>query len=106
MEFIFGQETASSGNGGAANANANGGAAALGDVNSGANMGSAIGVGDTAGGSIVCDEWGKSCWYEGGGSVDVNGGAMANTTNIGVTVDGGTAIADAAGGDGNISFVS
>lgn len=104
MEFLFGQETAASGNGGSAVSSASGGAVSLGTIDSGGNMGSAIGVGDTSGG-LVCDEWGK-CWAGGEGSVDVYGGAMANTTNIGVAADGGTAIADASGGDGNVSFVS
>jgi len=104
MDFIFGQETASSGNGGAANAKANGGAAALGDVNSGANAGSAIGVGDTAGG-MVCDEWGK-CYPGDGGSVAVHGGEISNGTSIGVSLNGGTAIADASGGNYNVAFVS
>jgi len=77
MEFVFGQdvETALSGNGGAANSSASGGAAALGDINSGFNAGSAIGVGDTAGG-MVCDEWGK-CYPGDGGSVAVHGGATS-----------------------------
>ena len=79
---------ASSGNGGGADASANGGAVSVGAVNSGGNAGMAIGVGDTA------------------GSVAVDGGAMANTTNLNVSAAGGTAIADASGGDYNVSFVS
>ncbi|MFM9106276.1 MAG: hypothetical protein ACKOWF_06215 [Chloroflexota bacterium] len=106
MEFVFGQvvETALSGNGGAANASAGGGAAALGDINSGFNAGNAIGVGDTSGG-MVCDEWGK-CYPGEGGSVAVYGGDVANTTSVGVSLNGGTAIADASGGNYNVSFVS
>ena len=88
MEFSFAQEVASSGNGGGANASANGGAVSAGDVNSGGNVGSAIGVGDSV------------------GNVSVDGGAIANTTNLGVSASGGTAIADASGGDYNVSFVS
>ncbi len=88
-EFVFGQtSTAASGNGGGATASANGGAVGLGDINSGGNVGSAIGVGDTM------------------GSVAVDGGAIANSTNIGVSANGGTAIADASGGDYNVAFVS
>ena len=89
-EFVFGQdvETALAGNGGGATASANGGAVALGDINSGGNVGSAIGVGDTM------------------GTVAVDGGAIANSTNIGVSANGGTAIADASGGDYNVAFVS
>jgi hypothetical protein len=72
-----------------ATASANGGAVAIGDVNSGGNAGSAIGVGDT--------------W---GGPVAVDGGTMANLTDLGITANGGTAIADASGGDYNLAFVS
>ena len=85
MQFT---ETASAGNGGVATASANGGAAAIGDINSGGNAGNAIGVGDT--------------W----GSVGVAGGTMANSTQLSVSANGGTAIADASGGDYNLAFVS
>jgi formylmethanofuran dehydrogenase subunit C len=90
MNLLFAQdvETASSGNGGGATASANGGAVATGDVNSGGNVGNAIGVGDTH------------------GDVLVDGGAVANGTNLGITANGGTAIADASGGDYNVAFVS
>ncbi|MGI9253372.1 MAG: hypothetical protein ACR2J8_06480 [Thermomicrobiales bacterium] len=81
-------ETALSGNGGAANASANGGAVSVGDVNSGGNSGSAIGVGDTVGG------------------VAVDGGSIANSTNLNVGANGGTAISDASGGNYNVAFVS
>lgn len=82
-------DVASAGNGGVATASASGGAAAIGDINSGGNAGSAIGVGDT--------------W---GGPVFVDGGAVGNLTDVGVSVNGGTAIADASGGDYNLAFVS
>jgi hypothetical protein len=82
-------DIASAGNGGVATASANGGAVSLGDVNSGGNAGNAIGVGDT--------------W---GGPVTVDGGSIANLTDIGVSANGGTAIADASGGDYNLAFVS
>ena len=52
-------------------------------MNSGGNAGNAIGVGDTV------------------GSVGVDGGSVANVTDIGVTANGGTAISDASGGDYN-----
>ena len=55
----------------------------------GGNAGNAIGVGDTS-----------------GGSVGVDGGDVANLTDLGVTANGGTAIADASGGDYNLAFVS
>ena len=51
-------------------------------------VGNAIGVGDT---------WGP---------VAVDGGSVANLTDIGVSANGGTAIADASGGDYNLAFVS
>jgi len=79
----------SAGNGGVATASANGGAVGIGDINSGGNAGSAIGVGDT--------------W---GGPVAVDGGTMANSTLLSVSANGGTAIADASGGDYNMAFVS
>jgi hypothetical protein len=81
-------DVASSGNGGVATSSANGGAVSLGDVNSGGNAGNAIGVGDTY------------------GTVAVDGGAVANSTDIGVSANGGTAISDASGGDYNLAFVS
>ena len=86
MQFT---DTASAGNGGVATASANGGAVAIGDVNSGGNAGNAIGVGDT--------------W---GGPVAVDGGTVANLTDLNITANGGTAIADASGGDYNLAFVS
>jgi hypothetical protein len=101
MQFT---DTASAGNGGVATASANGGAVAIGDVNSGGNAGNAIGVGDTSGG-MVCDEWGK-CSPGAGGSVAVDGGDVANQTTLSVSANGGTAIADASGGDYNLAFVS
>ena len=85
MQFT---DTASAGNGGVATASANGGAVAIGDVNSGGNAGSAIGVGDTV------------------GTVGVDGGTMANSTTLGISANGGTAIADDSGGDYNLAFVS
>ena len=81
------EEIAAAGNGGTADASANGGAVAIGDINSGGNTGNAIGVGDT--------------W----GDVAVDGGAVANSTSLSVTANGGTAIADASGGDYNVAFL-
>ena len=86
-EFV---DTASAGNGGVATASANGGAVSAGDINSGGNVCNAIGVGNTYG-------------YE---DPAVYGGDCLNTTALGITVDGGTAIADASGGDYNLAFVS
>ena len=85
-EFV---DTASAGNGGVATASANGGAVSAGDINSGGNVCNAIGIGNTY-----------------GPDPDVYGGDCLNTTALGITVDGGTAIADASGGDYNLAFVS
>jgi hypothetical protein len=82
-------DIASAGNGGVATSSANGGAVSIGDVNSGGNAGNAIGVGDT--------------W---GGSVGVDGGTVANSTQLNISANGGTAISDASGGDYNLAFVS
>jgi hypothetical protein len=80
------EEIAAAGNGGTAECSANGGAVAVGDVNSGGNAGSAIGVGDS--------------W----GDVSVGGGSSANSTDLSVAADGGTSICDASGGDDNVAF--
>ena len=61
-------DTASAGNGGEVTASANGGAVSIGDVNSGGNVGNAIGVGDT--------------W---GGSAGVDGLDVGNPTDLGMT---------------------
>src|SRR5918993_4688358 len=82
-------DIASAGNGGVATASANGGVVSVADINSGGNAGNAIGVGDT--------------W---GGSVGVDGGDVANLTQLSISANGGTAIADASGGDYNLAFVS
>ena len=87
-EDVSETDVASAGNGGVATSSANGGAVGLGDVNSGGNAGNAIGVGDTV------------------GTVGVDGGSVANLTDIGVSANGGTAISDASGGDYNLAFVS
>jgi hypothetical protein len=82
-------DTASAGNGGIATSSANGGAVAIDDVNSGGNAGNAIGVGDTWNGSVIVD-----------------GSDVANVTEVGISANGGTAIADASGGSYNLAFVS
>ena len=83
------QDVASAGNGGTATSSANGGAVATGDVNSGGNTGGAIGIGDTS-----------------GGSVSATGDTITNSTSLNISANGGTAIADASGGDYNFAFVS
>lgn len=82
-------DVASAGNGGVATASADGGAVSIGNINSGGNVCNAIGIGDTFGPDPA-----------------VYGGDCFNTTDIGVAVDGGTAIADASGGNYNLAFVS
>jgi hypothetical protein len=86
MQFT---DTASAGNGGVATSAANGGVVSIGNVNSGGNAGNAIGIGDT--------------W---GGNVGADGGTMTNSTQLDISANGGTAIADASGGDYNLAFVS
>jgi len=83
-------DVASAGNGGVATASANGGAVSIGNINSGGNACNAIGVGDTF------------------SNLDpsVNGGSCLNSTAIGITANGGTAVADASGGNYNLAFVS
>jgi len=86
---VAAQDTAAAGNGGTASADASGGAIGIGDVNSGGNTGDAIAVGDVADGSVA-----------------VEGGDQSNSLSLTITSDGGTAISDASGGDGNFAFVS
>ena len=85
-------DIASAGNGGVATASANGGAVSVGDINSGGNVCNAIGIGDTSAAVPVDPQ--------------VYGGDCLNTTALDITVDGGTAISDASGGNYNLAFVS
>ena len=80
---------AAAGNGGTAEASADGGAISVGDVNSGLNEGNAIAAGDV-----------------GDGAVAIEGGDVSTSTSLGISADGGVAIADASGGDENFAFVS
>jgi len=86
---VVGGDTAAAGNGGTADAAANGGAVTVGDLNTGGNTGNGIGVGDV---------------YD--GAVAVEGGDVSTSTSLDISADGGTAISDASGGDGNFAFVS
>ena len=86
---VAAQDIASAGNGGVATASANGGAVSVGDINSGGNACNAIGIGDTFADPVV---YGGDC--------------LNNTTALDITANGGTAIADASGGDYNLAFVS
>jgi hypothetical protein len=85
-------DTASAGNGGVATSSANGGAVSVGDINSGGNVCNAIDIGDTSSYVPVDPQ--------------VYGGDCLNTTALGISVDGGTAISDASGGNYNLAFVS
>ena len=85
-------DTNSAGNGGVATASADGGAASAGDINSGGNVCNAIGLSNTSA-DVPIDP-------------QVYGGDCLDTTTLGITVDGGTAIADASGGNYNLAFVS
>jgi hypothetical protein len=85
-------DTASAGNGGVATASANGGAVSVGNINSGGNACNAIGVGNTYAAYPV--------------DPTIYGGDCLNTTDLGIAVNGGTAIADASGGNYNLAFVS
>jgi hypothetical protein len=86
MSALADDETMAAGNGGACDCSANGGALAAGDVNSGADVGATIGIGDTL------------------GSVDAGGGAMAKSTDLSASLDGGTGVCAAPGADENIAF--
>jgi hypothetical protein len=41
-----------------------------------------------------------------GKGIGVDGGSVGNVTTLGVSANGGTAIASASGGDDNLAFVS
>ena len=77
---------AAAGNGGVAVAEANGGSVTIGDINSGGNVGNTVVVQGTQGGNVAVD-----------------GGTVTNETTIDISADGGTAVANADGGDGNIA---
>ena len=83
---------ASAGLGGVAVAQANGGAITVGDINSGNNRGNTILVGSHGSGLF-----GRAS------NVRINGGTVRNTTTIAISADGGTAVSNANGGDGNIA---
>ena len=89
VSYAAAQDLAAAGNGGTATASANGGAVSVGDINSGLNSGSAITAGNVNDGALAID-----------------GGDVTSATSLGISADGGVAIADASGGDGNFAFVS
>src|SRR5215217_2346249 len=90
--FIGNGGNAAAGNAGVAVAEANGGMIDLDDVNSGRNAGNSIAV--SAGSS--------PCGY-GPSNVAVDGGNVSNETTVRLSADGGVAVANANGGDGNIA---
>ena len=69
-------------------ASASGGAVSTGNINSGGNVCNAIGIGNTYADPVVY------------------GGDCLNTTDLGIAVNGGTAISDSSGGNYNLAFVS
>jgi hypothetical protein len=75
---------AAAGNGGVAVAEANGGAVTVGNINSGGNSGNTIVVQGSQ-----------------GGNVNIDGGTVTNETTIDISADGGTAVANAEGGNNN-----
>ena len=83
-----GSSSSSAGSGGISTASADGGTVFVGDVNSGGNAGNTIGIGNTR------------------GNVSVDGGYVSNETDVSVSADGGVAIADSAGGSGNVAGAS
>ena len=91
-------EDASVGNGGRASADADGGLILAGDIISGNNQGNTI--------SVECGGGGAADGSGTGGRVMVNGGTVLNQTNLSLSADGGTAIADASGGDDNVALGS
>jgi hypothetical protein len=84
--FIGNGGDAAAGNGGVAVAEANGGTVTVGDINSGNNRGNTIVVEGTQGGNVAVD-----------------GGTVTNETTVDISADGGTAVSNANGGDGNIA---
>jgi hypothetical protein len=78
--------SAAAGNGGVAVSEANGGTVTIDDINSGGNQGNTIIVDGSQGGNVVVD-----------------GGTVTNETTIDISADGGTAVSDASGGDGNVA---
>ena len=77
---------AAAGNGGVAVAEANGGAVTIGNINSGGNRGNTIVVEGSQGGNVAVD-----------------GGTVTNETTIDISADGGAAVSNANGGDGNVA---
>jgi hypothetical protein len=86
---VAAQDTAAAGNGGTADASASGGAVGIGDINSGGNTGGSAATGNVYDGAVAIDT-----------------GDVTSDLSLGISADGGVAISDASGGDGNFAFVS
>src|SRR5918994_3581185 len=82
---------ASAGLGGVAVAQANGGAITVGNINSGNNRGNTILVGFRGG------LFGRAS------NVHIDGGTVRNTSTVAISADGGTAVSNANGGNGNVA---
>lgn len=99
---------ASAGNGGKATAAANGGAITLGDINAGGNVGNVIRFHSYL--PVSCAALSSWLLVNGGSSnalppgLVVSGGASSNVSTISPEANGGVAIANAAGGDGNLAL--
>lgn len=91
------------GNGGTARATADGGIVIIDSINTGGNTGNTINVGSTAGGGGGGGKpsAGNSCLPS---DLSIYGGDVVYTNTFDISADGGTAIADGSGGDGNIGF--
>ena len=107
-----GNVNADAGSGGTADAAATGGAVVIGNVNSGANAGNQIEVNQLSTGKILCFTPDGKAVVEvptrlsaPAGNVQVSGGNVSNDTDIAVDASGGTASADASGGDDNVVVV-
>ena len=94
---------AAAGNGGNADATANGGRIMTSAIITGNNRGHVINVGnpDSAGSGASGGGTGAGGAGCAGVSMVIDGGSIVNETNLNLSADGGTAIADASGGDDN-----
>lgn len=97
---------AAAGNGGNADATANGGRIMTSAIITGNNRGHVINVGnpDSAGSGGASGGVGAGGAGCAGVSMVIDGGSIVNETNLNLSADGGTAIADASGGDDNSAF--
>ena len=107
------------GNGGTARATADGGLVLIDSINTGGNTGNTINVGTPPEDASVFGEGGVFGFGRGGdddkkssggggscipSDLSINGGTVSSATDLTISADGGTAIADGSGGDGNFGF--